>query len=376
MAETLRSLGDLSSEASAQGEAGAPGAKRVAPGRACPTRRCMSNLIAAPTRLTKKEQNKITMQDIIANGLNSIRVGLEDFDQAANDARLTSAVRNVYAGILILAKGKLYNLSPAGSRGILIRVVRPELVNQQLELVAVKGKTIGYDDIKKRFEHFRLKLDWTKIERIRAIRNDLEHFYHPGAPSNVREALADAATVIRDLLGILNLDPVNDLGQHWWDILLRNQQIFDAELAACRATFGTVHWINETARAASEHLSCRDCKSPLIRQLEATNTQQDRMRLGCAACGIESDMEAAMENAVTQQYYGELYEAHTQGGEMPVVRCPQCGHDALVLDTAACAACGHTLGPETHWCEVCHNPMLDEGHRTNSHECPRWYLDE
>jgi len=314
------------------------------------------------------------MHDIIANGLNSIRVGLEDFEQAANnDARLTSAVRNVYAGILILAKGKLYDLSPAGSRGILIRVVRPELVNQQLELVAVKDKTIGYDEIKKRFEHFRLKLDWAKIERIRAIRNDLEHFYHPGAPSNVQEALADAATVIRDLLAILHLDPVNDLGQHWWDILLRNRRIFDAELADCRATFARVHWINDTARAASEYLSCRECKSPLIRKLEDDNARQNGMRLGCAACGIQSDIQAAMEHAVTRQYFKELYEAHSQGGEMPVVRCPQCKRDALVIDTAACVACGHALGPETHWCEICHNPMLDEEHRNNSHKCPPYF---
>ncbi len=59
------------------------------------------------------------MQDIIANGLSSIRVGLEDFERAADSGRLTSAVRNVYAGILILAKGKLYDMSPSGSQGVL-----------------------------------------------------------------------------------------------------------------------------------------------------------------------------------------------------------------------------------------------------------------
>lgn len=317
------------------------------------------------------------MQDIIANGLNSIRVGLEDFEMGArDDARLTSAVRNVYAGIMILAKGKLYELSPAGSNGILIRVVRPKLINQRLELVAQEGKTIGYEEIKERFDHFRLKLDWTKIQRMRAIRNDLEHFYHPGAPSNVREALADAATVIRSLLAILNLDPLRDLGQRWWDILLRNQRLFEEELAACRATFAGILWINDTARAASAHFLCGECRSPLMRQSDAGNNQQEGMRLRCAACGSESEMQAAMHAAVTQQYYQEIYEVMARGGELPVVCCPQCKNYSLVLDDAcACAACGYTLGPDTNWCENCHNPLSEAEHRDNSHECPEFYRD-
>ena len=88
-------------------------------------------------------------------------------------------------------------------------------------------KTIEYPDIKERFGHFGLKLEWGKIERIRAIRNDLEHFYHAGSDANVREALADAATVIRQLLNLLGLDPVSALGQPCWDLLLRNKQLFE-----------------------------------------------------------------------------------------------------------------------------------------------------
>lgn len=284
------------------------------------------------------------MEDIIANGLDSIRVGLEDFEQAPqSNARLTSAVRNVYAGILLLAKGKLYQLSPPGSRGILIRVARPKLVDQRLELVPHGRKTINYEEIKERFEHFGLTLDWSKIDRIAAIRNDLEHFYHRGSISNVREALADAATVIRSLLVMLHLDSVGDLGQAPWGILLRNKELFDQELAGCRATFARVHWFNDQARAASAHFICPQCKSPLIRQAEADNGQQGDMRMICAACGADSDMRAVMEQAVTQQYFGELYEAHTRGGEMPVVRCPQCRHGTIPVETEA-AACARRRG--------------------------------
>jgi hypothetical protein len=316
------------------------------------------------------------MERIIENGLNSIRVGLEDFEQVRdNSARLTSAVRNVYAGILILAKGKLYELSPPGSKGILIRVVRPKLVNQHLELVPWGRKTIGYEEIKERFEHFRLKLDWAKVERIQAIRHDLEHFYHGGAMSNVQEALADAATVIRSLLSMLNLDPICDLGHRWWEILLRNRRLFEEELAKCRATFADVGWLNESARAASAYFACVHCKSPLVRQSDANNHHQGDVQIVCAACGNESDLKATMEQAVAQQYFAELYEAHTRGGELPLLRCPRCRGETLVLDPAECAVCGHSLGRETHWCPECHNPLSDAEYSAGSHECPRYFND-
>src|SRR5690606_12681182 len=152
---------------------------------------------------------------------------------ADDDARMTSAVRNVYAGILLLAKGKLYELSPADSPGILIRVVRPEMVAGRLELKPEGRKTVAFDEVKKRFRHFGLAFDWAPVERIRAIRNDLEHFYHDGTRTNVQEALADAATAIRALMTLLKLDPVRDLGERWWAMLLQNEKLFAEELAAC-----------------------------------------------------------------------------------------------------------------------------------------------
>ena len=316
------------------------------------------------------------MDRIIDNGLSSIRVGLEDYERALeadDDARLTSAVRNVFAGIVILAKGKLYELSPADTPGILIRVVRPQLVNGRIELVPDGRKTIEYEEIKRRFRHFALSLDWTRIDRVRAIRNDLEHFYYDGARSNVKEALADAAIAIRGLLALLNLDPVRDLGERWWEVLLRNENLFAAELATCRKTLSGVCWINQAAAAASEHFSCEQCGSLLIRQGDARNQEQGDIHVNCAGCGAESDMKALMERAITQQYFRELYEAHTRGGELPIVRCPTCRLYALVLDDNECAVCGNSLDPSSAWCDICHNPMSADEKRTNSHECPVFF---
>lgn len=316
------------------------------------------------------------MERIIENGLNSIRVGLDDYELALaanDDARLTSAVRNVYAGILLLAKGKLYELSPADTQGILIRVVRPQLVSGRLELVPEGRKTIGFDEIKKRFRHFALPFDWAQIERIHAIRNDLEHFYHDGARSSVQEALADAATAIRALLKLLKLDPLRDLGERWWAALLRNESLFAEELAACNETFARVRWINPTAAAAKPYFSCRKCGSPLVRQIDPTNVLQDDIQATCVACGAECEMKTLVAHGVTKQHFRELYETKTRGGEPPVVRCPACHIYALVLDSNQCAACGNSLDAATTWCEICQNPISASELRDNAHQCLQFF---
>ncbi len=282
------------------------------------------------------------MEKIIENGINSIRVGIEDYKQGRDndeDARLTSAVRNIFAGILILAKGKLYELSPEGSNGILIRNVKPKIVAGSLEWAPLGKSTISYHEIKERFEQLSLHLDWAKLDRVRSIRNELEHFYHSGTRVAVQEALVDAMMVIHSLLELLNLDPIRDLGEGSWKVLLKNNGLYTQELEKCRDTLSIVCWINQTAKAASNHFNCEECSSSLIRQASLVNDKQEDMSVICIACGAESEMKSLMERAVIQLYYGELYETQTRGGEPPIMNCTKCGLFTFVLEANECAAC-------------------------------------
>lgn len=52
---------------------------------------------------------------IIQNAIDSIQIGVEDF-QSDDDRRSVSAVRNIAAGILLLYKEKLCQLSPSDNR--------------------------------------------------------------------------------------------------------------------------------------------------------------------------------------------------------------------------------------------------------------------
>lgn len=67
------------------------------------------------------------MNTILANAVQSIQIGIEDY-QSSDSRRVLSAVRNVTARMLLLFKEKLRELSPADSDEVLIKQkIQPEL---------------------------------------------------------------------------------------------------------------------------------------------------------------------------------------------------------------------------------------------------------
>lgn len=53
---------------------------------------------------------------VLQNAATSIQLGIEDY-QSEDPRRVISAVRNMYAGLLLMFKAKLELLSPADSDG-------------------------------------------------------------------------------------------------------------------------------------------------------------------------------------------------------------------------------------------------------------------
>ncbi len=53
--------------------------------------------------------------DLLANAIESIRLGVEDYEDGSHP-RLLSALRNIHAGILLLYKEALRRLSPQDTR--------------------------------------------------------------------------------------------------------------------------------------------------------------------------------------------------------------------------------------------------------------------
>ena len=116
------------------------------------------------------------MDRLLKNAVESIRVGVEDYE-TQEDVRSLSAVRNLHAGLLLLAKWVLVRSAPNASEDEVIRVAYEPEPNGQGGVKYVPGpgkQTIGLQDIHRRFERFGAS---------RASRSAQDASYGAGAPA-------------------------------------------------------------------------------------------------------------------------------------------------------------------------------------------------
>ncbi len=79
---------------------------------------------------------------ILKNAVDSIAMGIEDYKKS-DPKRLVSCTRNLSAGLLLLFKHKLAELSPAGSSEVLIKQwVLPTKGSSGLQWVGKGKKTV------------------------------------------------------------------------------------------------------------------------------------------------------------------------------------------------------------------------------------------
>jgi len=195
---------------------------------------------------------------IIQNAIYSIQIGVEDFG-SDDDRRSVSSVRNIAAGILLLYKEKLCQLSPGDNKELLIKQnIRP-VKNDEGEIVFEgKGhKTVDVQSIKERFSSLNVAVDWARFDEINRLRNDLEHYYTSESPDAVREIVTKSFLLIRDFLSEhLNQDPQEALGQDCWSALLEVSDVYSAEEKACKTTIDAIDWKYHSVEVALKNLRC------------------------------------------------------------------------------------------------------------------------
>jgi hypothetical protein len=146
---------------------------------------------------------------ILKNAIDSIAIGLEDY-QSTDERRIVSSTRNIFAGILLLFKHKLCELSPVDSDESLIKQrVLPEIdATGAVRWIGKGKKTVDVQNIKERFESLDIAVDWNRLERINKYRNDIEHYFSTQNPQSVQRLISDSFLIIRDFISDhLNEDP-------------------------------------------------------------------------------------------------------------------------------------------------------------------------
>ncbi|MGB3877365.1 MAG: hypothetical protein WA980_16065 [Shinella zoogloeoides] len=283
------------------------------------------------------------MSKLFENAIISIQLGVEDH-QSNDPKRAISAVRNFYAGVLLLAKETLVRAVPEADVDDLIAARYKPIPDGQggVDYVPDGGTTIDFVTIGRRFKDFGLAIDQKALDELNRIRNDVEHLFTQKPREAVREAIANAFPVVVQLFGHIDEAPGEHLGDAW-PLMLEAKSLYDSELKSCRDSFANVNWFSETI--ANAGLTCPDCESKLIRQREQDNAEQRNMDLVCRACGAEPDTEKTVVASLGDALG---YEAHIRaketGEDGPIFHCTECGHDSYVDFEEACANCGHEYG--------------------------------
>lgn len=295
------------------------------------------------------------MSSLLENAVASIRMGVQDY-QSLDEDRHLSAVRNYYAGILLLAKEVLVRRFPNEGADLLLATrYKPTAGrNGTVEIVPDGQNTIDFQTIGARFHDLGIQFDYKLLTALNRIRNDIEHRFSPLGREAIVEAIANGFPAAGQLFRLLGEDPATLLGDQWTE-MLRTQGLFNAELAACRKTLALVDWRSETV--AQSGLSCTECESRLVQQSHPENTQQAELDLGCRACGAQLDSEDVIEKSVEEALAGEAYLRTKDAGEDgPYYDCPDCGKATFIDFEGECANCGFVPSSDGI-CAVCHNPI-------------------
>ncbi|GLR92248.1 hypothetical protein [Bradyrhizobium iriomotense] len=286
---------------------------------------------------------------LFKNAVESIQLGIEDY--GANDPkRAMSAVRNFYAGVLLLAKEVLVRAAPAADpKEVLGARYKPVPDGHGGIKYDASDRTIDFSEIGERFRAFGLKIDQAALRELNRIRNDIEHLYTNAGPQTVREAIATAFPVVVDLFRLTEEDPRTALDGSW-QAMLEVRAFHDRELADCRKSFEGVDW--KSTVMAETSLICPECGSHLVSRKDVSRPDVQWADAECRACGADISAEELVEAALEAHFEVEAHIAAKDGGEQPVHPCPECGVKAFVIwnDENHCVWCEASLDE----CARCH----------------------
>lgn len=269
-------------------------------------------------------------------------MGVEDFRQQDQD-RDISAVRNFYAGILLLAKEALIRKAPNADPELVIGAkLRPVPDGSGgIAMEQVGHTTIDFQQISERAKSFGVALDPGALKKLNRIRNDIEHHYTSESSVAIREAISMGFPVVASLFRELDEEPASHLGESW-AIMLATKEFYDEELRDARATLSAVQWYS--GAIANADLICPECRSKLVGQLDPENEFQDHVEPQCRTCGKLPDLADVIECTLDDLFGADAYlRAKEEGIDGPLYDCPSCGRTTLLEYESTCANCNDGL---------------------------------
>lgn len=319
----------------------------------------------------------LSKMKILNHAVEAVQIGLDDYG-SDDPRRAQSALRNIFAGMLLLFKEKLRLMSPSDSNEVLVKqLITPTLDKGRLTFIGKGKKTVDLQQIKDRFTALDIKVEWAVIQEIGKLRNNIEHYYPDESPAVINEVVSKSFKIINDFCrNYLNEEPVDLFGQKSWDIFLEADEIYKGEKKESIESLSQVDWTFPSLENAVNFLRCTSCHSDLIHAIdEKVYSPGIDFWLSCKKCQNEFKMEDVIEECVHEELAGASYIALTDGGDDPYVVCPECDMSTYVYSDGCCLNCGYVHSGGV--CFVCGTPLnIDEGYQGEICSYHKWALEK
>ncbi|TDT86706.1 hypothetical protein [Pseudodesulfovibrio indicus] len=298
---------------------------------------------------------------LLKNATESIQIGVEDFENA-DEKRHRSAVRNIYAGILLLYKHQLSNMSPKNSNDILVkREIVPNLSKDgEINFIGSGKRTVDVNGIRRNFNRLNIKVDWDRFEKLQTLRNDIEHYYSDKSINAIKkEIFSHAFALINDFIcHYLVKRPAEILGEEYWKVLLENNDVFQDARKRCLESLNDIEWKYCSFTKILSRLRCPECNSPLVRTNE-TGAYRTDMILVCDQENHEFTLGGVLESAIEDAFWADNYVAAKDGDDPVLGACPNCQRKAYIFEEDICFMCEESRSYRE--CSVCGEDLsLDE----------------
>ncbi|UQY33950.1 hypothetical protein K8U54_19905 [Pseudomonas fulva] len=274
---------------------------------------------------------------LLDNAIRSIQIGLDDYQ---SDERLVSSVRNIYAGILLLFKYKLFLLSGKETNAALIKQSVAPTIDSQGAVIwkGVGSKTIDVAGIKSRFKSLGVHVEWNIFDRISKHRNEIEHFFSHLSEDEISELLADCFIIIsRFLSQNLNLDAREVLGDEAWQILLHAYEVYDYEIEKNSRAIELLEFHHEVIKKIFLEFCCISCSSPLVQPTQPGAAEE--VSFCCAECESKYSYDDICNMGVSDLYISS-FQAEFEELNRPFSNCKICSQGLYLKEYRVCTACG------------------------------------
>lgn len=226
---------------------------------------------------------------LFQNAVNSVDLGLEDFELTRRDhRRYVSATRNLFAGMLLLFKSWLAENS-ADENYALLRTNAKETKKKSPEewTDIAKAKTVGFDEMRKRIGE---KVDWARIDKLHNYRNKIEHSFvsEECGASDFAQYLSQVFLVIRDFMkNEIGEDPAKCLSVDGWRTLFSEHDVHLQEMAERNEVIDSLEWVDsDFAELVKYKFICPNCGSEIVSVADDVKEGGgEDVRYTCRKCG-------------------------------------------------------------------------------------------